>query len=218
MLTFEEYLQREKAVKEDGEIAAGPAPAAGAGDVISQPTGTTAADVLGPCDHNHSGGFMGKDCNHLPKPMMLEPMRRINKRKKRKSKYGVILSDAELDRDMILALHSIDELQMQDYVLDNFGDDFSIRIHVEAVVYNPKSGFLFLKVRDLKKFGSSAVKYCIADFDIEAQKLVVPSNADASLLQAMTSAEAKKALKDIVASIGHHSEDGMKLFVVWGDV
>ena len=79
MMTFEDYLKKEdEEVKEDEMVAAAPS----ASDMVSGPKGTTAGDILGKCSHGSKGGFMSKDCNHIPKPLSLEPMKRTRKNKK----------------------------------------------------------------------------------------------------------------------------------------
>ena len=103
MMTFEEYIKKENdEVKEDEMVTATPP----ASDMVSSPKGITAGDILGKCSHNSKGGFMSKDCNHIPKPLFLEPMKRTKKNKKQKI---YLVTDAELDRKTILSLHEVPE-------------------------------------------------------------------------------------------------------------
>lgn len=184
MMTFEEYLQQEKAVKKEDEmVAAAPAPAS---DVVSPSTGTTAADVLGPCDHNHSGGFMSKDCNHLPKPMMLEPIRRYKKSKKRKRKlYQFAVNEAD-DASMLKKFQKLTDDQICSLVDKQFGISFYDIHEVISAAWCHETREIYLKLSVYEDKGDFKTRF--VTFKIDGSKFAASGKV-------MDKKEAKSSFK-----------------------
>ena len=200
-MTFEEYLKKEdEEVKEDEMVAAAPS----ASDMVSGPKGTTAGDILGKCSHGSKGGFMSKDCNHIPKPLSLEPMKRTRKNKKQKV---YLITDAELDRKTILSLHEVPEKTIAAFIQKAHMEKREIKVN--AIVYYPVSKKFFAKVKC-----AGRVFFSVFDFD-EAKKKFISTDE-----HRYTANEAKAKFDEILNMPGNSpankgSED-MNLWIVWG--
>lgn len=201
MMTFEEYIKKEdEEVKEDEMVAAAPP----ASDMVSGPKGTTAGDILGKCTHGSKGGFMSKDCNHIPKPLSLEPKKRTGKNKKQKI---YLVTDAELDRKTILSLHEVPEETIAAFIQKAHMETKDVE--VIAIMYHPVSKKFFAKV----KCGGRSF-FSMFDFDADKKKFVSTDG------HRYTAKEAKEKFNEILNMVGNSpnnkgSED-MKLWVVWG--
>ena len=115
---YEGLEEKPKKLKEDAMVAAAPAgggeiaaadSGANGADLTPPEHGTSVEDVLGKCDHKHDG-YLGPKCFHVPKRVG-KLHKRIElpgtkKKKGQKNPYtddAVLLSDAELTQDMIVA-------------------------------------------------------------------------------------------------------------------
>ena len=208
MLTFEEYLKKkEKDIDEDEMVAASPAPSG-----IVNGAGTTAGDVLGHCDHSDHGGFLGKDCFHIPKPVFKKPLRRFDvpggKKRKKKLFY---LVDAELDKNTIKSLRHVDHNVIADFIRRNFGFASDNEIFVETIFYYPVTKTFFLKFNvdgKLKDF------YINFDFDSTTKKFKLINKNIMQLAQAQE--EFRKILNMKDNSPSNVGSDDMMLWIVWG--
>lgn len=200
-MTFEDYLKKEdEEVKEDEMVAAAPS----ASDMVSSPKGTTAGDILGKCSHGSKGGFMSKDCNHIPKPLQLEPMKRTGKNKKQKI---YLVTDAELDRNTLLSLHEVPEETIAAFIQKAHKEPKDVE--VIAIMYHPVSKKFFAKV----KCGGRSF-FSMFDFDADKKKFM---NTDG---HRYTAKEAKAKFNEILNMPRNNPDNKgsayMKLWVVWG--
>lgn len=108
----------EDAVVSAGEGAAASDVQAGAAvsdsSIVKQDSRVSDTDVLGKCDHNKEGGYMKDGCFHLPSRALKLQKREIfagKKKKGHKNDYvkdmEVLVSEAELDRQTIMAIHKL---------------------------------------------------------------------------------------------------------------
>ena len=184
MMTFEDYLKKEdEEVKEDEMVAAAPS----ASDMVSGPKGTTAGDILGKCSHGSKGGFMSKDCNHIPKPLSLEPMKRTRKNKKQKV---FLVTDAELDRKTILSLQDVPEETIAAFIQKAHMETKDVE--VIAIMYYPVSKKFFAKVKC-----AGRVFFSLFDFD-EAKKKFISTDE-----HRYTANEAKAKFDEILNMSGN---------------
>lgn len=212
-------MKRQKKVDEDAIVAGGAAAASApaGGDVMSPSdsiagqmhgNGISAGDVLGHCDHKKDG-YMGKNCNHMPKPLKLSTDG--TKRKKKRTPYekGMkILTDAELDRNTILAVHKVPEEVIIDFILRNF--DMKAK-YVQAMAYYPITKSVFIK------FMSSNNKSQYVNVDFNGKRFIP---TDDKMIYNAT--EAKNAFHKILSMSGNnpknYGSENMELWVIWGDL
>lgn len=220
-----------KKIFEDAAAAAGGEAGADSSGGIVSPSGVSADDVLGHCDHKNDG-YLGGDpagCFHIPSKCKV-PFKRYEicnggGKKKKKTFYDKgmqIIVDSELSRDMILNLHKVSERAIREFVLNNWGQKaggpLSDAIYIEAICYHPMSKNLFLKVEDQEE----KTWFCVADFDEKKLKFVPTKSEELWQNDIMTAAEAKREFKKILNMKGNSpmnkGSDDMKLWVVWGSL
>ncbi len=204
---------------EDAMVAAG----AAGGDVVAPSAGIGANDVLGHCDHK-ADGYLGSGdpagCFHIPGKCKV-PFRRHEicnggGKKKKKTFYDkgmTIVTDAELDRPTLKALHELSEEEIEDFVRQNFGFADDNEIFVEAIFYYPVTKTMFLRFTFDGKVRSFFIHI---DFDARTKQLIV---VDKKIYSA---AEVKAEFKKILGMKGNSPKnvgsDDLKLWVIWGDV
>ena len=185
-----------------GEIAAADSGANGA-DLTPPEHGTSAEDVLGKCDHKHDG-YLGPKCFHVPKRVG-KLHKRIElpgtkKKKGQKNPYtdnAVLLSDAELTQDMIVAARQMSKAAITKFIKDEYNcapDDGEIR----AIAYFPEKKICFIK---FKKDGKWA--YAAADFD--GEKFIMKDSIEREILTS-------KQVNELYAGIGK-----IKPWIIWGE-
>ena len=199
----------------------------GDGDITAPNSGTSADDVLGKCDHHHDG-YLGTKCFHVPsrcgkmyRRIPSDGSLRNKKRKKTPYEVGMnIITDAELSRDLIMAMHKVTELQIREYIMNEFGADgnpLTDAIYVEAVAYHPPSELFFIKVIDA---GTNKSWYCVADFDPNTLQFSPPKSGEYQFDDIMDGAKAKAEFTKILKMPGNSSinvgSDDMNLWVIWG--
>lgn len=235
MISLNSIYEEQKKLKEDAVVGA--TGAAGGGEVVANADaadgdiapnkGISADDVLGKCDHQRDG-YLGTKCFHVPKKCG-KTYNRLStdgsKRKKKKTPYEKnmsILTDAELSRDLILAMHKVRERDIRKYIITEFGIDgnpLTDATHVEAVAYHPPSKMFFIKVVDS---GKDPVKnwFCVADFDEKTLKFSAPVNSEYYYNDIMDAKQAQEEFKKILKMNGNSpnnvGSDDMNLWVIWG--
>ena len=229
-----------KKVYEDAVMAAGdagaavgdiaPASSASAGDadiVPSNSSMTTTDDVLGKhCDH-HKDGYLGPECFHVPAHTKHEiPSKKRKGQKNPYTKGMKVLTDAELDRDTILAIHKIPEANIIDFVQeiidpDTYGyadpediEDGQTVKEIQAIIYCPSLQLFFIK---FKVNGSNRSLFAKADF--EDGKFKLDDDADSQHI-VYNAKEAKHEFDKLLVNgkLASKTARSMKCWTVWGGI
>ena len=229
MISFEKFCEAKdkKELDEDAVMGAGDCGAAagdiaapsnaGDSDVVAK--GTSAEDVLGKdCDH-HKDGYMGAKCFHIPsnilgtgKMLKREILAGKKKKKNHKNPYEKdmqIISETELNQQLLKDLHSIKEEEMTEIVEKMYSVEIE---EVQAIVWCPvtKSFFMRVKVNEANDFRHKAVsRWCEVDF--ENKQFVKKSE---KLLNVQ---DVKNIFKHVDDDSPHGpSLSSMKFWIVWG--
>ena len=229
-----------KKVYEDAVMAAGdagaavgdiaPASSANAGDADIVPNKgsiTTTDDVLGKhCDH-HKDGYLGPECFHVPARAKYEiPSKKRKGQKNPYTKGMKVLTDAELDRDTILAIHKIPEANIIDFVQeiidpDTYGyadpediEDSQTVKEIQAIIYCPSLQLFFIK---FKVNGSNRSLFVKADF--EDGKFKLADDADSQHI-VYNAKEAKHEFDKLLVNgkLASKTARSMKCWTVWGGI
>lgn len=207
-----------KKIFEDAAAAAGGEAGADSSGGIVAPSGVSADDVLGHCDHKKDG-YLGGDpagCFHIPSKCKV-PFKRYEicnggGKKKKKTFYDKgmqIIVDSQLTRDMILSLGKVPEETIAAFIQRSHKE--VEKVNVDAIMYHPVSTKFFAKVRC-----AGRTYFSMFDFD-EAKKKFI--NTDG---HRYTPSEAKKKFEEILDMKGNTpnnvGSDDMKLWVIWGSL
>ena len=164
-MTFKEYLEKYNHIDEDAMIAA-PAPASDG--VVDASHGTTAADVLGKCDHDSHGGFFKKGCFHIPKPVFKQPLSRLDKKKRKK----FVLFEVEMPNAAKAILTKITENELIEFIADNYDISYYDIYEIADVAWVYDTQTFFIKFFETTK-SMYAIRF--VEFKILDGKLV-PEN------------------------------------------
>jgi hypothetical protein len=201
-----------KKVYEDAVVAAGEGATASDvqasavtsdSSIVKQDSRVSDTDVLGKCDHSKEGGYMKDGCFHLPSRALKLQKREIlagKKKKCHKNDYAkgmeVLVSEAELDRQTIIAIHKLSADKLLAFVQDQ---DPSAT-EVICIAYCMSEQAFIIKFRARKAF-----RYILAVFD---GRRFVGMHGRGSDALSMTADEVKRHCK-----LG---PKGMQMWTVWG--
>lgn len=200
MVKFKEYIKNKSKVKEDQMVA----PMQPASDIVSGPKGITADDVLGKCSHEKHGGFMSKNCKHIPKPILVQPMCRLKKNKKHKI---FLMTDAELNKKTVCSLFEVPEDAINSFIQKAHNEKNKVK--VLAIVYYPVAKTFFAKV---KCEGNTF--FSTFDFDTNKKRFICVDK------HKYTAEEAKEQFNKILNMPGNNpnnkGSENMQLWLVYG--
>jgi len=193
----------EGAAAADVQSASDPASTLNAGFMKPSDSKIGDTDVLGKCDHNKECGYMKDGCFHLPagaKPKVMHREILAGKKKKNhKNDYiknmEVLVSEAELDRDTILAVHNVPEEEIVKFV-QSYDSNAQ---EIVSIAYYPAAKKFFLKFSNGKD-----IRYIMAEFD--GKKFI--DNPDFI--------EKKIWTKDDVKIMYDWTKTKEKVWVIWG--
>lgn len=170
--------------------------------------GLGTSDILGKNCNHKKDGYMGKKCNHLPKPMKLSTDGSIRKKKKTPYEKNMkILSDAELNRKTVFQIGRKDELEIKEFISSKF-NNITADIKVKAIVYFPVNKTLFIKFKNNGKT-------CFINADFDGKDFSTTDQLDV-----LNTNEAKEEFKKILKMDGNTARntgsDDMNLWLIWG--
>lgn len=207
-------MKKTKKIKEDAVVGGG----ACDGDSIAPAGAVSNSDILGPCHHDNSGGFLDKDCNHVPsymgggKPLSRYTMNGGKKKKKHPYEKGMkVMNEAEFTQKMILSIHKVSEEVIKRFLETHWNfSKLSIQ-RIVSIAYYPPTKTIFIKV-ECKDGKRLRMFYVNADF--QKNKFVTRS------AQIYNTSEIKaeyKKISNMYADYDHSATEKFSLWVIWGE-